>query len=249
MVMRYLFRICLFASFGLFVAGNAFAQETGPKDGKPAQPQHNEKPLKENPLQDEPPIAPPLPELPDIAKPEVKPKAPEDRRDLTVRSEADRQIFLKDLFAELKAAKSEEDAKLIAEEIWAVFLQSRSASVDFVLLRGISAENRGDLKLARRMYDHVTRLAPDFAEGWSRSARLAITERNFNRAVEENIKALNLEPRHFYALWTLGNILETLERPNDAYEAYVEALRIYPLHPEIKARVKALEKNAKGQAL
>ncbi|HHL42257.1 MAG TPA: tetratricopeptide repeat protein [Hellea balneolensis] len=137
----------------------------------------------------------------------------------------------------------------MAEEIWAVFLQSGSASVDFVLMRGIAAENAGNLKLARRMYDHVTRLAPDFAEGWSRSARLALSERDYNRAVNEITKALNIEPRHFYALWTLGNILETLERPNDAFEAYEEAAKIYPLHPEIKARVETLGKNARGQAL
>ncbi len=130
-----------------------------------------------------------------------------------------------------------------------MFLQSGSASVDFLLHRGIAAQNRGDNKLARRMYDHVLRLQPDYAEGWSRSGRLAADEKDLSRAVSDTTQALILEPRHFYALWTLGNILETLERPDDAFEVYEQAHKIYPQHKQIKARVERLRESAKGKAL
>ncbi len=176
-------------------------------------------------------------------------EAPKGGKDLTVRSEQDRVIMLKELFANLKAAQDEEEARLIAEEVWAVFLQSGSASVDFLLHRGIAAQNRGDNKLARRMYDHVLRLQPDYAEGWSRSGRLAAEEKDLSRAVSDTTQALILEPRHFYALWTLGNILETLERPDDAFEVYEHAHKIYPLHKQIKERVEHLRESAKGKAL
>lgn len=175
--------------------------------------------------------------------------APKGGKDLTVRSEEDRAKMLKELFATLKAETNEEDAKLVAEEVWAVFLQSGSASVDFLLHRGIAAQNRGNNKLARRMYDHVLRLEPDYAEGWSRSGRLAAEEKDLSRAVSDTTQALILEPRHFYALWTLGNILETLERPDDAFEVYEQANKIYPEHKQIKARVERLRESAKGKAL
>ena len=184
--------------------------------------------------------------------PKEQPKtddAPKGGKDLTVRSEEDRAKMLKELFATLKAETDEEDAKLVAEEVWAVFLQSGSASVDFILHRGIAAQNRGDNKLARRMYDHVLRLQPDYAEGWSRSGRLAAEEKDLSRAVSDTTQALILEPRHFYALWTLGNILETLERPDDAFEVYEQANNIYPEHKQIKARVERLRESAKGKAL
>ncbi len=180
---------------------------------------------------------------------ETAPEAPKGGKDLTVRSEQDRAVMLKDLFATLKAAPDEEEAKLVAEEVWAVFLQSGSASVDFLLHRGIAAQNRGDNKLARRMYDHVLRLQPNYAEGWSRSGRLAADEKDLSRAVSDTTQALILEPRHFYALWTLGNILETLERPDDAFEVYEEANKIYPQHKQIKERVDRLKESAKGKAL
>ncbi|MCF6274691.1 MAG: hypothetical protein L3J05_02890 [Robiginitomaculum sp.] len=191
--------------------------------------------------------------LPPIAPaPTEKPKSdatPKGGKDLTVRSEEDRAVMLKELFATLKTAPDEEEAKLVAEEVWAVFLQSGSASVDFLLHRGIAAQNRGDNKLARRMYNHVLRLQPDYAEGWSRSGRLAADEKDLSRAVSDTTQALILEPRHFYALWTLGNILETLERPGDAFEVYEEANKIYPEHKQIKERVERLRENAKGKAL
>lgn len=198
-----------------------------------------------------PPLAPAPKEQP-LEKPEVNPEtdaAPKGGKDLTVRSEENRVEMLAELFARLKAETDEEEAALIAEEVWAVFLQSGSASVDFLLHRGIAAQNGGDNKLARRMYDHVLRLQPDYAEGWSRSGRLAADERDLNRAVSDTTQALILEPRHFYALWTLGNILETLERPDDAFEVYEEANKVYPEHKQIKERVERLKESARGKAL
>lgn len=191
-------------------------------------------------------------ELPPAApapKEQATTTAPKGAKDLTVRSEEDRAVMLKELFANLKAETDAEEAGLIAEEVWAVFLQSGSASVDFLLHRGIAAQNRGDNKLARRMYDHVLRLQPEYAEGWSRSGRLAADEKDLSRAVSDTTQALILEPRHFYALWTLGNILETLERPDDAFEVYEEAHKLYPEHKQIKQRVERLRESAKGKAL
>ncbi len=198
-------------------------------------------------------LPPPAP-APKQEKPENKPNIsdlhkPKGARDLTVRSEADRKQMLHSLFIELKNALSEEDAKIIAEEIWAVWLQSGSASVDFLLHRGIAAQNKGDFKLARRMYDYVIDFAPDYAEAWSRSGRLAAETEDLNRAVNDTIKALTLEPRHFYALWTLGNILEMLGKPEQAFEVYEQAYEIYPMHEQIKQRYERLKEAAKGKAL
>ena len=160
-----------------------------------------------------------IPAAPEIVVPAEKPELKTEAKDLTVHSEADRQEKLDELFKNLQDQITEDDAELVAEEIWAVFLQSRSATVDFLLLRGIAAHKNGDLPLARRMFDHVTRLQPEFAEGWSRSGRLAVDEKDLNRAANDVARSLVIEPRHFYALWTLGNILETLGRGEAAFEA------------------------------
>ncbi len=235
--MHRLFTIVGFACLSL----SAIAQETPPTE-IPA-------PELDGPIIDVPENpTPKSPELPAI-EPETQNPVAEAGKDLTVRSEASRQEMLKELFANLKVAPDAESGNMVAEEIWAVFLQSGSASIDFALLRGIAAQTQGDQKLARRMFDHVTRLQPEFAEGWSRSGRLAIEEGDVNRAVSDISQSLTLEPRHFYSLWMLGNILEKLGKQDNAYEAYTEAFKLYPEHKEIKERMERLKEIALGKAL
>ncbi len=162
---------------------------------------------------------------------------------------AEKAARLNDLFIRLKKEEDVSDANLIAEEIWAQWLTSGSPSVDLVLRRGTSAEKSGDRELARRMYDQVTTLLPDYAEGYARSARLAYEQEDYNRALSDVTQALNMEPRHFYALWTLGNLLERLNRTDEALEVYKKAHEIYPALPIIKDRVAALDTQIAGDVL
>lgn len=163
--------------------------------------------------------------------------------------QAEKYARLNDLFRKLRAESDPGAGNLIAEEIWAIWLDSGSASVDLLLRRGTAAGKAGDQALARRMYDHVTSIKPDYAEGWARSGRLAFEEEDYNRAVVELTKALILEPRHFYALWSMGNILESLGRMDEALEAYRKAHDHYPSLPQIKQRKEALESAIQGAVL
>ncbi len=162
---------------------------------------------------------------------------------------AEREARLKDLFRKLKKEDDADTANLVAEEIWAVWLDSGSASVDLVLRRATAADRAGNKELARRLYDNVTTLEPDYAEGWSRSGRLAFEEEDYDRAVVEITKALIIEPRHFYALWTLGNLLENLNRRDEALAAYQEAHAVYPAMKTVKERMELLESYVAGDVL
>lgn len=238
---------------GLLALGSpAWAQTTEPEENSPQPHEAPAQPDAELPGPQIPEANPDendVPAPPEIVLPAKKPELKTEAKDLTIHSEADRQVILDELFKNLHDQITEDDAELVAEEIWAVFLQSRSATVDFMLLRGIAAHKNGDLPLARRMFDHVTRLQPEYAEGWSRSGRLAVDEKNLNRAANDVARSLVIEPRHFYALWTLGNILETLGRRDAAFEAYSEAAKLYPLHKQINERLEFLRADVEGQTL
>lgn len=188
-------------------------------------------------------IAPPIS---DMTPAPAKPKAP----DYSELSEAEeRAARLDDLFKRIKSETDAETASLIAEEIWAIWLDSGSDSVNMLLRRGTAAEKRSDDRLARRMYDHVTTLSPDFAEGWSRSARLAIEEEDLSRALSDVTTALVIEPRHFYALWTLGNIFERIGKQDAALEAYRQANDLYPELKAVKDRLELLGGTDDGDVL
>ena len=162
---------------------------------------------------------------------------------------AERQARLDEIFERLQAETNPEDADLIAEEVWALWLDSGSPSIDFVLRRGSAAHTRKDHKLARRMFDHVTELSPNYAEGWARSSRLALDEKDLGRALNEAAQALILEPRHFYALWTMGNVFEQLGRQDEALEAYREANKLYPELKAVKDRLGAMQSAIDGDVL
>ncbi len=163
--------------------------------------------------------------------------------------QAEKAARLDDLFAKLKDEDDESTANLIAEEIWALWLDSGSASIDLVLRRATASDKKNDNELARRLYDHVTTLMPDYAEGWSRSGRLAFEQKDYDRAVVEITKALVIEPRHFYALWTMGNLLENLNRQDEALEVYRKANEIYPAMKAINDRLAVMENYLEGEVL
>lgn len=205
-------------------------------------------------------IEPPAPiEAPDIApdasaKPIIESeealetdKTQSDYSDLT--EEAERSARLEGLFERLKAESNAEDANLIAEEIWAIWLDSGSDTVNFILRRGTAAQKRNEIKLARRMFDNVVTLNPNYAEGWARSSRLALEEKDLSRALSEAAQALIYEPRHFYALWTMGNVFEQLGRQEEALEAYREAHKLYPELKAVKDRLGSLQSDIDGDVL
>jgi len=191
-------------------------------------------------------------ELPKLEAPVMEtPEILKDETDYSQLSEADEKVArLEVLFEKLAQEKEdEEQAGLIAEEITAQWGRSGSASVDLLLRQGTTAQLSGNLDVARRMFNHVTSLAPDYAEGWAGSGRLAYIENDLDRAVAELTQSLILEPRQFYALGTLGTILEKLGRTEQAYTVFQEAYRLYPAEPTIKSRYEALGSAVDGDVL
>ena len=188
------------------------------------------------------PIQPQISPAPEVERPEEP-----DYSQLTEAQE--REARLERLFERLAKEENAETANLIAESIWAIWLDSDSDTVNLLLRRGTAAEKQGNRDLARRLYDSVTTLSPDYAEGWSRSARLAITEEDLSRALSEVTRALILEPRHFYGYWTLGNIFERIGKNDAALEAYAQANALYPELKAVTDRLDLLRQSSEGDLL
>jgi len=190
-------------------------------------------------------------ELPNIFQaPDDETKPEDERKDYShLPPKAEKQARLDDLFIKLKNESDADTANLVAEEIWAHWLNSGSASGDLLIRRATSAASNGDKELARRLYDQILVIEPDYAEAWARSGRLALDNGDYNRAVVEVTQALVIEPRHFYALWTLGNILESLERQDEALAVYIEAHKLYPALEIVKDRKEYLESQLEGEIL
>ncbi len=153
------------------------------------------------------------------------------------------------LLSQLTQSPSEAEAEQIGEEIWAIFFDSGSPTVDLLLQRGISAEKQGMTDLASDFFGDVVEFAPQFAEGYNRRAGLEFKRGKYDAALEDLNKALELQPRHFGALTGLGLVLERLGAEAAAYQAYSDALAINPFEQTAKAGAARLASAVKGRSL
>ncbi|MCQ0971651.1 hypothetical protein MLD63_14605 [Paracoccus sp. TK19116] len=149
------------------------------------------------------------------------------------------------LFAEL--AQPEGEGWRIAEsDILREWSRSGSAAMDLLYKRGEDALDGGDAATA---IGHLTALAdhaPDFASGYHMRAVAYATEGDYGPALADLARALQLEPRHFPALTQLGFLLEDMDQPERALDAYRQSLAIHPHQQDVLDAVERLEQAETG---
>lgn len=131
------------------------------------------------------------------------------------------------LFGELANAEGDA-ADEIASQITSLWARSGSASMDLLLGRARVATGEDEYEKARAHISALTRLAPDFAEGWNASATLYFIQEEYWLSVEHIQKALELEPRHFGALAGLALILERTDREEAALRTWEKVTDLFP---------------------
>lgn len=154
-----------------------------------------------------------------------------------------------ELFERLRGAEAESEAADIADDIWAIWRESDSATVDLMMRRAIDQMGRGEHDVARELLDRVILLDPEFSEAWHRRAGLFLLAENYPEAIRDLNQTLALEPRHFGAWMGLGFILEQLGGRREALESYREALKIYPLLPQAISAERRLARATEGEEL
>ena len=158
---------------------------------------------------------------------------------------------LDELFAELANPGLEPpQARTIEREIWALWGQSGSPTIDLLMARAKQLDEGGDeLPQAFALFDAVIALAPDFAEGWNKRATAHYLNDDYQNALKDIERTLALEPRHFGALSGLGMILQELGKESRALQAFRMALDINPHLPDITEEARLLEQTVEGQGI
>jgi tetratricopeptide (TPR) repeat protein len=159
----------------------------------------------------------------------------------------DRIKNLEFLFEALKAAPDADSAKLVEGRIWALWLASGSDTTDLLMSRVKSAMDNKDNALAIKLLDAVTRLKPDYVEGWNRRATLRFAEKDYGGSLADIREVLGREPRHFGALSGLGVIMQELGEDKLALEAFRRALAVNPNLQKIPDFVKTLTEKVEGR--
>ncbi|WP_254054660.1 hypothetical protein [Roseovarius sp. EL26] len=152
------------------------------------------------------------------------------------------------MFAQLKSAEPEE-AQKIADEIELEWSKSGSPAMDLLLKRGEDALEVGDSRAAIEHLTALTDHAPEFAQGWHMRAVAFAQAGMYGPAMADLEHTLALEPRHFNAILSLGVVLEEVNKPHLAYEAYKQVLAIHPHQEDVTTALERLDGTIGGADL
>lgn len=160
-----------------------------------------------------------------------------------------RRRHLDDLLARLEAEQDPDSARPIAEQIEQVWLQSGSTTADLLMQRALAATNGKQHRIALGLLDKITALEPGWVEGWNRRAAARLQSGDVDGAMADVNHALELEPRHFGAMLTMGAILEQTGFENRALDVLKRALAIYPSQPRLRDHIDRLSVTVDGQGI
>lgn len=145
---------------------------------------------------------------------------------------------------------TEEVARRLEFDIWVLWGQSGSPTIDLLMGRGKQfGDSPQELLQAVALFDAAVALAPEFAEAWNKRATAHYLLGDYEASIRDIEQTLRLEPRHFGALSGLGMIMVELGEVEKALRAFRLALEINPHLSDISEEVRRLETDVEGQGI
>ncbi|MSO71761.1 MAG: tetratricopeptide repeat protein [Alphaproteobacteria bacterium] len=153
------------------------------------------------------------------------------------------------LFQTLQRTSDAQQVQVAVLQIWQIWYETKNQQAAVLLQTGERDVTRGRLDDALAVFDQLVAGAPDFAEGWNRRATALYLLGDYEGSINDCLKVLALEPRHFGALWGLAEMRRVRGEEALALEAYERALAIHPHQDGSRDAVNALRAKLKGRAL
>ena len=150
---------------------------------------------------------------------------------------------LDNLFNDLKAAQNSEVAQPIAQQIWAIWLESEDQTIDELMAQGMNEVGNGNLSGGRDIFKEITERSPKFAEGWNKLATVNYMMGDIEASLENIEETLKLEPRHFGSISGRGLCYLKQRRWQSALIEFKAALDVHPWMLDARRNLKLLEDN------
>ena len=149
---------------------------------------------------------------------------------------------LNNLFKKLNETENQEEITDLISDIWNIWYEVDDPKVIEYFEKGIQAMNLRNYPLAIRFFNNLIEEDPNFAEGWNKRATVHFMMGNFDQSMQDIIKTLELEPRHFGALDGMGLIFIHQGQFQQAIDVYDKMLEIFPFS------VKTMDKKERIQS-
>lgn len=214
------------------------------------------------PPQDQPkPPGPPAEKIipPNDAKPAQPPGArpivPQARSDgaraldKVPQTAEEKRRQLADLYAQLAAAETEEDANKLSESIERLWRLSGSDTVNLLINRAAKVTTEKRAELAEKLLDRAVALAPDYTEGFSQRAFFHYSQSNMTAALGDLRRVLALDPNHYKAMEGIVQIWRDTGNKKGAYEVLKQLLDVHPFAPGAKQAYDELKREVEGRGI
>ena len=149
---------------------------------------------------------------------------------------------LNNLFEKLNETENQDEIRDLISDIWNIWYEVDDPKVIEYFEKGIQAMNLRNYPLAIRFFNNLIEEDPNFAEGWNKRATVHFMMGNFDQSMQDIIKTLELEPRHFGALDGMGLIFIHQGQFQQAIDVYDKMLEIFPFS------VKTMDKKERIQS-
>ncbi|SFL96697.1 tetratricopeptide repeat protein [Shimia aestuarii] len=144
----------------------------------------------------------------------------------------DHSQALNALIEKVQAAPNEGAAQQHLNDMWAYWADAPDDTAQEILDRGMRKRAAWDLLGAQEDFDTLVTYCPDYAEGYNQRAFVNFLRQDFEAALPDLDRALELSPRHIGALSGRALSLIGLGRDAEAQDALAEALELNPWLPE-----------------
>ena len=135
---------------------------------------------------------------------------------------------LNNLFKKLNETENQDEIRDLISDIWNIWYEVDDPKVIEYFEKGIQAIRIRNYPLAIRFFNNLIEEDPNFAEGWNKRATVHFMMGNFDQSMQDIIKTLELEPRHFGALDGMGLIFIHQGQFQQAIDVYDKMLEIFP---------------------
>jgi Flp pilus assembly protein TadD len=146
------------------------------------------------------------------------------------------------LFAKLRDPATGAEVLRIEQQVWSIWMTSGTSEQNERLAKASQVMGTGQGKVALAILDDLIKEAPGFAEAWNKRATLHYLMGDYQASLDDIVKTVDLEPRHFGALSGRGMVLMKLGKNAEALAAFKEALAVNPNMVGAKLSIQALEK-------
>jgi tetratricopeptide (TPR) repeat protein len=151
------------------------------------------------------------------------------------------------LFARLQETPDPTEARVVEQQIWGLWLESKDVAVNRLMQQGVVAMREQHYDTALQVFDRMVEQAPGFAEAWNKRATVHYLMGDWEASVVDIQRTLALEPRHFGALFGLGLIYDALEQPRAALRSFEATLDLNPHSESTRLKIEELRRQLQGR--